>query len=156
MCSQDWEPLLHIYSIYLKVFCVAGILNALKLRWPICLHSDEKNNTNGNIKHLHLMQLIHSTFPLPLRKWKQASLTLLVSHCGGQRLTLLVSHCGGLDNANKMMEGPPSFTQSLHCFQCSRVLGMKIVRLMVGSWKHNEKKTYIEEEMWMLKPGNQH
>ena len=33
---------------------------------------------------------------------------------------------------------------------------MKIVRLMVGSWKDYETKTCREEEMWMLNPGNRH
>lgn len=33
---------------------------------------------------------------------------------------------------------------------------MKIVRLMVGSWKDYETKTGREEEMWMLNPGNRH
>ena len=33
---------------------------------------------------------------------------------------------------------------------------MNIVRLMVGLWKDNDKKTYIEEEMWRLNPGTRH
>ena len=74
-CSEQPELRTFASHLGLKVFCVAAILNALKYHWLTCFHSNKKGNTNGINKNLHLVQLIHWTFPLPLRKWKQTSLT---------------------------------------------------------------------------------